>query len=103
MYMRVIYNYCDYQENLCNHQKKCLLLKFLARLGLVVSLFLSCLGQSNAADHAAILMYHRFGEDKYPSTNIRLDQFDAHLEKLASGNYKVLPLAKIVRYIQDGI
>ena len=64
--------------------------------------FCHALGQSNAADHAAVLMYHRFGEDKYPSTNIRLDQFDAHLEKLASGDYTVLPLDKIIRHIQDG-
>ena len=35
-----------------------------------------------AADHAVILMYHRFGENDYPSTNIRLEQFDAHLEIL---------------------
>lgn len=103
MYMRVIYNYHDCQRDRCNHQKKRLLLKFLVRLGLMASLFLSFLGQCNAADHAAVLMYHRFGEDKYPSTNIRLDQFDAHLEKLANGNYTVLSLTKIIRHLQDGI
>ena len=96
------YNYCDYQVDRYYHQKKRLLLQVLARLSLVAGVFLTCLGQSNAADHAAILMYHRFGENKYPSTNIRLDQFDAHLEKLANGNYTVLPLAKIIRHIQDG-
>ena len=102
MNTRPIYDYSNYQGDRFYHQKKRLLLKFLAKLGLVTGIFLSCLGQSNAADHAAVLMYHRFGEDKYPSTNIRLDQFDAHLEELASGNYTVLSLAKIIRHIQDG-
>ncbi len=74
-----------------------------ARLSLIFLLVISFLGQAVAADHAVIIMYHRFGEDKYPSTNIRLDQFDAHLEKLATGNYTVMPLAKIIRHLQNGI
>lgn len=49
-----------------------------------------------AADHAAILMYHRFGEDSVPSTNIRLEQFDAHIAELTAGRYSVLPLPEIV-------
>ena len=54
----------------------------------------------HAADHAVILMYHRFGEDTIPSTNIRLEQFDRHLEILASGDYNVWPLGKIVTHLQ---
>ena len=54
-----------------------------------------------AADHA-ILMYHRFGEDDYPSTNIKLEQFDAHLEILASGDYNVMALAIVIDRLQDG-
>ena len=45
---------------------------------------------------AVVVMYHRFGEDGIPSTNIRLDQFEAHIEELASGKYNVLPLENIV-------
>lgn len=75
----------------------------LARFSLMVSLLFTSLGQASAADHAAVLMYHRFGEDSYPSTNIRLDQFDAHLEKLTDGNYTIMPLEKIVRHLKDGI
>ncbi|HLT76966.1 MAG TPA: chitin deacetylase, partial [Ferrovibrio sp.] len=57
-------------------------------------LLLACLaaGPAVAADHAAILMYHRFGEDSVPSTNIRLEQFDAHIAELTAGRYSVLPL-----------
>lgn len=55
-----------------------------------------------AADHAAILMYHRFGEDKVPSTNIRLEQFDAHIAELTGGGYTVLPLPEIMAKLQAG-
>ncbi len=79
------------------------LVHYTARIGLIFLLVFSFLGQAVAADHAVILMYHRFGEDKYPSTNIRLDQFDAHLEKLSNGNYNILPLEKIVHHLQNGL
>lgn len=45
---------------------------------------------------AVVLMYHRFGEDGLPSTNIRLEQFDAHIAELTNGNYTVLPLSEVV-------
>ena len=101
MYLKLILNnhYCHGTR--CYHRSNCRLTGLLARIGLVIGVVLSCLGQVNAADYATVLMYHRFGEDNYPSTNIRLDQFDAHLEKLANGNYTVLPLEKIIRHIQD--
>ena len=54
------------------------------------------------ADHGVVLMYHRFGEDQFPSTNIRLEQFDAHLDILSNGNFTVWPLAKIVSHLQAG-
>jgi peptidoglycan/xylan/chitin deacetylase (PgdA/CDA1 family) len=59
-------------------------------------------GAALAADHASILMYHRFGETKYPTTNIRLEQFDAHLERLQNGDFTVWPLPRIVEYMQSG-
>lgn len=48
-----------------------------------------------AEDSAVILMYHRFGEDKYPSTNITLEQFDAQLEELKKEKYNIVPLEEI--------
>ena len=56
-----------------------------------------------AADYATVLMYHRFGEDKYPSTNIRIEQFKAHLDTLGNGDYTIWPLDKIVDYLQRGM
>ncbi|MBS28271.1 MAG: chitin deacetylase [Alphaproteobacteria bacterium] len=57
---------------------------------------------SLAADSAVVLMYHRFGESAFPSTNIRLEQFDAHIAELSSGPYTVLPLPDIVAAIREG-
>ncbi len=54
-----------------------------------------------AAQSAVVFMYHRFGESQYPSTNLRLDQLDAHIAELANGKYHVLPLPEIVAAIAD--
>ena len=55
-----------------------------------------------AADWASVVMYHRFGEAGFPSTNIRLDQFEAHLAELTSGRYTVLALPDIVDAMKTG-
>jgi peptidoglycan/xylan/chitin deacetylase (PgdA/CDA1 family) len=55
-----------------------------------------------AADSAAFIMYHRFGESAYPSTNITLEQFDAHLAELTSGPYTVLPVEEILAALRTG-
>lgn len=55
-----------------------------------------------AADSAAILVYHRFGEDKYPSTNIRNEQFEAHIRELTKKRYNVLPVSEILAAIRAG-
>ena len=59
-------------------------------------------GYSHAADWASILMYHRFGEQDYPSTNIRMEQFREHLEELKKDKYTVLPLGEIVDKLKSG-
>lgn len=38
--------------------------------------------------------YHRFGNDEYPSTNISLDRFEAHLRFLKENDYEVLTLGE---------
>lgn len=55
-----------------------------------------------AADSAAVVMYHRFGEADSPSTNTRLDQLDAHIRELRGGGYRVLPLPEIVAALEAG-
>ncbi len=55
-----------------------------------------------AAEGAVILMYHRFAEDEYPSTNIRLEQLDAHIEMLRSDDFNVVPLHEIIDAFESG-
>ncbi len=63
----------------------------------------AALAASAAAESAAvILMYHRFGETKFPSTNIQLKQFDNHIKELTNGTYNVLPVRDIMAAIQNG-
>ena len=58
--------------------------------------------QAEAAEHASVIMYHRFGVSDMPSTNISIEQFEAHLEELANGPYNVLPLSEITEAIIEG-
>lgn len=51
---------------------------------------------ASAADSAVVLMYHRFAEDSFPSTNIRLEQFEAQLQHLEDRGYNVIPLAELL-------
>ena len=69
------------------------------RFGTFAFLVAAAIGQAvpvMASDSAVVLMYHRFGETAHPSTNIRIEQFEAHLEELSREKYTVLPLPKII-------
>ena len=54
-----------------------------------------------ADNGAAVIMYHRFGESDLPSTNIRIEQFDAHIRELTGGGYSVLPLPEILAALRE--
>lgn len=53
------------------------------------------------AKSAVALLYHRFGDDRYPSTNTRLEQFENHLEYLERNDYRVWTLGRIVKTIRE--
>lgn len=57
---------------------------------------------ATAADSAVFLMYHRFGEDTHAVTNVRIEQFEAHIKELAEGPYTVLPVSEIVAALRSG-
>ena len=40
-------------------------------------------------NHANILMYHRFGEDKYPTTNTTIKQFISHTNEMQKNNFRL--------------
>jgi peptidoglycan/xylan/chitin deacetylase (PgdA/CDA1 family) len=72
----------------------------LALAGVAVALGLAA--EAAAADSAVAVMYHRFGDGRYPSTNIRIEQLEAHIKELKSGPYAVLPLPEIVSALKEG-
>ena len=76
-------------------------LKIMA-LGSIILAGVVSASAARAADHAVAVMYHRFGENKYPSTNIRVEQLDAHIAFLKKGNFTVWPLARIIDAIKTG-
>jgi len=73
----------------------------LAAVLLAPLLCLASLAQAEEPS-AVALIYHRFGEDSIPSTNVRLEQFEAHIAELRSGNYSVLPLPEILTALRNG-
>ncbi len=55
-----------------------------------------------AVDNSAvILIYHHFGKDSVPSTNIRLAQFDDQLDYLAENDFHVWSLSQLVTAFQN--
>jgi len=55
-----------------------------------------------AGDQANIFIYHRFGEERYPSTNIALEDFAAQLEVLDQGGFHVVTLGAVIDSWREG-
>lgn len=75
-----------------------------ARILLVVLSVLPSMGYGSAAtaaESAVVFMYHRFGDGRHPSTNIRIKQFEAHLKELQSGKYTVVKLPEIIAALKS--
>ena len=45
-------------------------------------------------------MYHRFGENKYPTTNTTIKQFISHTNELMKDKYNVIRLDEIIKGIK---
>ncbi len=50
---------------------------------------------------AAVLMYHRFGEDRYPSTNVRIGQFEEQLQLFENEGFSVWSLGRVLAAVFD--
>jgi peptidoglycan/xylan/chitin deacetylase (PgdA/CDA1 family) len=49
-----------------------------------------------------ILAYHRIGEDAFPEGNLATEQFAAHINELASGNYNIMTLPDAIKALKAG-
>jgi peptidoglycan/xylan/chitin deacetylase (PgdA/CDA1 family) len=61
-----------------------------------IMLACSLLAPWPAVADVAVLMYHRFGEDAYPATSVRLDAFEAQLSLIDELELEVVPLATVI-------
>jgi poly-beta-1,6-N-acetyl-D-glucosamine N-deacetylase len=74
----------------------------------ILIIFFICLNisssyASNIKNSAVVFMYHKFGISKYPSTSVRIDQFDAHLKEFSKSKYSVESVEFIIdTIINDG-
>ncbi len=59
-------------------------------------------GTAGAAPTVTVLIYHHFGDDRYPTTDVPLDDFRAQMAYLLANHYRVIPLAELVRDLTAG-
>ena len=60
--------------------------------------------KANAEEsNITVLMYHRIGDDRYPSTNISQELFEKHIEYLVEENINVLPITELSKYLKKEI
>ena len=47
------------------------------------------------------LVYHRVGDSKYPSTNVSVEEFEAHLQYLKQQDFKVLTMSDALKHLKE--
>lgn len=50
---------------------------------------------------ATVFIYHHFGDDRYPTTNVDLEKFNRQMSYLQENGYKVVPLAELVAQLKS--
>lgn len=71
-------------------------------LAIVIGLAQQTAWAKEPVTKASVIMYHRFGESQFPSTNVTMEQFTAHVEELKSGGYNVAALPDIIAALKNG-
>ncbi|HPR55138.1 MAG TPA: polysaccharide deacetylase family protein [Deltaproteobacteria bacterium] len=55
-----------------------------------------------APAYVTVLLYHRFDEDRYPTTTTSTSQFEKHLSYLKANGYAVMSMDDLAGYVQGG-
>ena len=55
----------------------------------------------NKVNYASVIMYHRFGESKFPTTNIKIEQFLEHINELLKPKYDVIDINDALKAINN--
>gem|GEM_PF-45286 len=58
-------------------------------------------GNASGRGHVTVLIYHKFGEAQYPTTNVSLANFAQQMAYLRDNNYQVLPLAQMDQWLKS--
>ncbi|WP_417450365.1 polysaccharide deacetylase family protein [Kordiimonas sp.] len=74
---------------------------FTARLTSLILLYATLSIHAFADQSAVVLLYHRFGENDYPTTNIKLDQFDAQIRMMKENSYHFMKLGDVVAQLKS--
>ena len=76
-------------------------IKIIPLLSLLIAAFPVAANEQQTSQYSAVvLMYHHIGDNRYPSTNIRLEQFEAHLNFLEQQQFNIWPLEKIITQLR---
>ncbi len=70
--------------------------KFLISFLIIIIIFIEQSFANAKENSAAVFVYHRFGENKYPSTNIKISQFKKHIQELANNSYNVISTEQLI-------
>ncbi len=77
--------------------------KLLIKKVFLFFLFIITIKANAVESNITVLMYHRLGDDKYPSTSISQELFEEHIKYLIEENIKVLPITELSRYLKKEI
>jgi peptidoglycan/xylan/chitin deacetylase (PgdA/CDA1 family) len=59
--------------------------------------------QSSAkGDYATVFVYHRFGDNRYPSTSVSLEDFEKELRFLKENKYNVISIGELYKIVRKG-
>jgi len=70
--------------------------------GVILALAVTAVTGMRSAEAAVALIYHRFDDDRYPSTNLSLATFRRQLEWLAENRFEVWPASRLVAVLEAG-
>ncbi|NMM49946.1 polysaccharide deacetylase family protein [Marinigracilibium pacificum] len=57
----------------------------------------------NSEKEVVSFVYHRFGDKRFPSTNISIESFESHLKYLTENNFKLLTFSEAVDYLKNDL
>ena len=73
------------------------------RLAVLIFFFIFFPNKVLSEKSANVLMYHRFNDERYTSTNISIENFEKQMAYLHHNQFNVLPLSKLVDYFYSNL